>query len=182
MSDQEEDVDYESEDELGGVGALKAKLQKLRDELAVVKKERQEYLDGWQRCKADSVNARRDVESQSRRTVERERENFVEQLLPVLDGFDMAKGVAAWDTIDETWRQGIDHIRNQLLEVLSRNGISQYGRIGDVVDPQLHETLQEVNDAPGEPGSVVRVLRSGYKTAERVIRPAQVIIKTIGSS
>src|SRR3989344_4270616 len=54
------DIDFEHEDELGSVGALKAKMQKLRDELAEAKKERGEYLDGWQRAKADLVNAKRD--------------------------------------------------------------------------------------------------------------------------
>ncbi|MBV9159236.1 MAG: hypothetical protein JO019_01405, partial [Candidatus Kaiserbacteria bacterium] len=63
-----EDIDFEPEDEMGATGAAKAKLQKLKDELEQVKKERQEYLDGWQRCKADSVNLRRDLEQNAKRT------------------------------------------------------------------------------------------------------------------
>ena len=57
------DVDFESEEELGGIASAQAKLKKLKDELAKVKAERQEYLDGWQRCKADNVNAKKDVEA-----------------------------------------------------------------------------------------------------------------------
>ena len=46
---EREDIDFEPEDELGSVGAAKAKMQKLKDELEKVKAERHEYLDGWQR-------------------------------------------------------------------------------------------------------------------------------------
>ena len=55
---ENEDIDFEPEDELGSVGAIKAKMQKLRDELATAKKERQEYLDGWQRAQADRLARR----------------------------------------------------------------------------------------------------------------------------
>ena len=52
-SHEEVDIDFEPEEELGTVASLKAKLAKVKEDLEVVKKERSEYLDGWQRCKAD---------------------------------------------------------------------------------------------------------------------------------
>lgn len=178
MSDgKRDDVDFESEEELGDLAAAEAKLQKLRDELQKVKKERQEYLDGWQRCKADSVNAKKDAEARATRLSEMLREELVHDIIPALDSFDMAAGSEAWASVSDGWRSGMEHVRNQLLEALRRNGIERVGRVGEGVDHALHEIMEERDDVAGESGTVSRVLRFGYKTKERVLRPAQVILK-----
>lgn len=96
----EEDVDFEPEDELGTVGAIKAKMQKLKDELEAAKSERQEYLDGWQRSKADSANLRRDLMLEAKRTAEKANESLIEDIIVPLDSFDLAAGAPAWATID----------------------------------------------------------------------------------
>jgi molecular chaperone GrpE len=179
MKDDErsEDIDFEPEDELGTAGALKAKMQKLRDELEKAKAERQEYLDGWQRCKADSINDRRDLLASAERQGSRAKESLVEELIPALDGFDLAAGSPSWESVDTGWRSGIDRIRNQLLDVLSRNGVERFGKIGEQFDHALHEAVEERDDMPGKPGTIVRILRYGYKVNGRVIRPAQVIVR-----
>lgn len=172
-----DDIDFEPEDELGSVGAMKAKMQKLRAELEKAKAERQEYLDGWQRCKADAANAKKDAAEQAARSGARARDNILEEFFPVLDSFDMAIGSPAWGEIGAEWTSGIERIRSQMLDVLARHGVQRFGKIGDSYDPYVHDAIQEVDDAAGEPGSIVRILRYGYRTAEHVLRPAQVIIK-----
>ena len=171
------DVDFEPEDELGTVGAVKAKMQKLREELQKAKSERQEYLDGWQRCKADSINARKDLLASAERQGARAKEALVEEIIPVLDGFDMAAGSSAWESVDVNWRSGIDQIRNQLLDVLSRHGVERFGKVGEKFDHSVHEAVEERDDVAGETGEVVRILRYGYKMNGRILRPAQVIVK-----
>ena len=171
------EVDSETEDELGDVAAVKAKIKKVRDELEKAKKERQEYLDGWQRCRADSINAKKEAQTAGARSGERKLESLIEDLLPALDGFDMAAGNPAWETVGAEWRSGVERIRNHLLDVLARYGAHRYGTVGDVFDPTIHEAMQEVDDAPGEPHSVVRILRYGYRKGERILRPAQVVVK-----
>ncbi|MBI4087947.1 nucleotide exchange factor GrpE [Candidatus Kaiserbacteria bacterium] len=176
-SEDIEDVNFEPEEELGDAAATQAKLKKLREELAAVKKERQEYLDGWQRCKADSVNARKDMLAAADRASERVKEAFLSDVIPALDSFDMATGNEAWEAMDAGWKSGIEHIRNQLLDVLERNDIKRFGKVGEKFDPQHHEAVQEVEDMPGEPHSIVKILRYGYEVGGRIIRPAQVIVK-----
>ncbi len=171
------DVDFEPEEELGSVASVQAKLKKLKEELEAAKKERQEYLDGWQRCKADSVNARKDALASAERVALRAKEGFLEELLPVLDSFDMATGNEAWESIDAGWKNGMEHIRNQLLEVLERGHVKRFGKVGEQFDPMRHEAVQETDDMPGEPQSIVKIVRYGYVLGERVVRPAQVIVK-----
>jgi molecular chaperone GrpE len=176
-SPEHEDIDFEPEDELGSIGAVKAKLQKLREELDKVKAERQEYLDGWQRCKADAINAKKDALAAGERQAQRRIEDFIECMLPALDSFDMAAASEAWATIDKGWRTGMEQVQNQLLDTLSRAGVQRFGKIGEVFDHVLHEAVEERDDVAGEPGTIVRVLRRGYKSGERILRPAQVIVK-----
>lgn len=178
-----DDVNFEplsaqaGDDELGDAGAAQAKVKKLREELKESQKKAAEYLDGWQRCKADSVNARKDALRDGERLAERAKEGVTEDLLPVLDSFDMAMGADVWETVSEDWRAGINHIRNQLLDVLEKNGIERFGKVGEPFDPRLHEAVQEVDDMPGDSHTIVKVLRHGYRAGERSVRPAQVIIK-----
>ena len=98
MSDgsERDDVDFEPEDELGSIGAAQAKLKKLRAELKETQAKRDEYLTGWQRCKADSVNAKNDAQRSAERSIERAKDAFIEELLPALDSFDMASSTSAW--------------------------------------------------------------------------------------
>ena len=173
----DEEVNFEPEEELGDIGAAQAKLKKLKDELEKVKKERQEYLDGWQRAKADAVNSRRETEVRAARSGEMLREELVHDIIPALDSFDMAAGSEAWETVSDGWKSGMERVRDQLIDALKRNGIARYSKVGDSYDPHLHDVVQEMEDVAGEPHEIVKILRYGYKTGERVLRPAQVIVK-----
>jgi len=171
------DVSFEPEEDLGDIGAAQAKLKKLKDELGKVKKERQDYLDGWQRCKADAINMKKDAVSSAARSAEMLREALVHDIIPVLDSFDMAAGSEQWNAVEPGWRSGMEQVRNQLVGALEGHGIKRYGKIGDMFDPALHEIVQEESEMPGEVHSIVRVIRFGYKSGDRVLRPAQVVIK-----
>ncbi|MCR4325404.1 MAG: nucleotide exchange factor GrpE [Patescibacteria group bacterium] len=173
----EEDVDFEPEEDLGGLAAAQAKLKKLRDELKKAKAERQEYLDGWQRCKADSINARREALQDYDKAAAKAKSDIVMELIPALDSFDLAEGSEAWESVDVGWKKGMEHIREQLLEVLERNGVAKFGKVGEPFDPNRHEAVQESEDPAGKPHSIIKVLRSGYAVGDRVVRPAHVVVR-----
>lgn len=177
LSPQEnEDIDFEPEDEMGSVGAVKAKMQKLREELKEAKAKRDEYLDGWQRAKADMVNAKKEFAESAARASGRGKEILVEELIPALDGFDMAMQGDAWNSVDKAWRSGVESIKGQIEGVLKTHGVEIYGTVGESFDPNLHEAIQE--EGGGDAHTISKVLRRGYRTKERVLRPAQVAIYT----
>lgn len=175
--EDKEEIDFEPEDEMGDIGATQAKLKKLRDELKEAKMKRDEYLDGWQRCKADSINARKEAALYADRSHARGKESIVEDIIPVLDSFDMATGSEAWASVGEEWRGGMERVQSQLIDVLTRHGVERFGKIGEQFDHTLHEAIQELDDVTGESGEIVKVVRNGYRSKEYVIRPAQVIVK-----
>ena len=172
------DVEFDANEELGDSAGAQQKIKKLREELAAAKKEKQTYLDGWQRCKADMVNEKRESSLSSARAAEMLREALVHDIIPVLDSFDMASGSEQWSALDAGWRNGMEQVRNQLVDALDRHGVKRYGSVGDIFDIQLHDAVQEVNEVPGEQNSIVKILRAGYRANDRVLRPAQVVIKS----
>lgn len=172
-----DDVDFEPEDEMGDLGAVQAKLKKVRNELKEAQAKRDEYLAGWQRAKADAINDKRDAMMTATRVVERAKDAFVEDVLPALDSFDMATASESWDAVAEEWKSGMGRIQNQLIDALQKNGVSRFGKSGEKFDPSRHEAVQEVEDGSGESHTILKVLRHGYVAGERVVRPAQVIIR-----
>jgi molecular chaperone GrpE len=178
MSDDiRDDVEFEADDEFGDTDAAKVKVQKLRHELKEAQQMRDEYLAGWQRSKADMINARKDALAEGERRVARERRNLIEDFLPVLDSFDMALGADGWSESPDSWKSGMEQVRNQFLDTLAKHGIERFGKAGERFDPRFHEAVQETADAPGESHTIVRILRFGYRDGSHILRPAQVIIK-----
>jgi molecular chaperone GrpE len=187
--DEREDVDpevqpeadygagFEPDEELSEVPALRHKMQKLREELEKAKKERQEYLDGWQRAKADAVNMKKDVEARAARSAEVLREALVHDIIPALDSFDMAALSEAWASVSDGFRSGMEQVQGQLLNALRSHGIERYGKVGERFDHALHDAIEERDDVAGEKGTIVRILRYGYRTKDRILRPAQVFVK-----
>ncbi len=171
----EVEVDFET-GELGDVAGAQAKIKKLRDELKEAQAKRDEYLDGWQRCKADAINSRKDMLAEAERKSERIKMGLMEDIIPVLDSFDMAASTEAWAQVSNNWKNGMEQVRNQLLEVMARNGVERFGKIGDAFDPRFHEVIQEV-EGEGEPHAIVKILRFGYSMGTTVLRPAQVFVK-----
>ena len=173
--DEELDIDFEPEEELGSLSALKQKLARVKDELEEVKRERAEYLDGWQRCKADTVNLRRDTQQTIETARLRAQENLAEEIIPVVDSFDMAMQGEAWQNVDKTWRVGVESICAQLIRALEAGGVRCFGAEGEVFDHEKHHAVGETDES-GEPDTIARVVRRGWMLNSRIIRPAEVIV------
>jgi molecular chaperone GrpE len=94
--------------------------------------------------------------------------------LPVLDNLDLALGHA--DADPSAIIEGVRAVREQALAVLANLGFSRYDEVGVPFDPVRHEVVNVVDDSEAEPGTVVRVLRPGYGTAERQLRPGAVTV------
>lgn len=187
LSDENLDDDdvVEFEYNADGEEDLKATLKKLRKQLKDTQKEKADYLTSWQRERADFMNYKKSEGDQSKRVVAKAREQFAEELLPVLDAYDMAFAhKEAWEKVDKNWRTGVEYIHQQLLKVLSENGIEEIAvNIGDAIDPNLHEAMSTiaVDSAPSDGNqnqvnTVAQVIQKGYKSGEKVFRPARVVV------
>jgi molecular chaperone GrpE len=174
MSD-EFDIDFEAEaEESGSLEKAAARIKKLKAELEACKQERQEYLDGWQRMRADVANQKKEDVQRHAQLHERAVEEVLEDMLPALDAFDMAMQGAPWQAVDANWRSGVEYIRGQLVSALEKHGITVFGVEGEPFDTTRHEAVSG-GDAEGA-HTVLKVLRTGYRCGDRIIRPAQVTV------
>ena len=169
------DVEFEEVNEEGEVDA-KTTIKKLREKIKKLEGEKQEYLDLSQRTRADYVNFKKEVDAN--RVTERKfaTKRFIEELLPVLDSYDMAQGnKEAWEKVDQNWRIGIEYIFNQFKTVLENEGVTQFGKVGDTFDPHLHESMETVKvENEGDNDRIMKVLQNGYKMNDMILRPARV--------
>lgn len=172
-----DDVVFEDTAEGEGEALSKDKIKKLRDELKTAQSEKADYLANWQKERADFINYKKGEDDRKKQTLEFAREQFVEELLPVLDGYDMAfSNKEAWEKVDKNWRLGVEYIHQQLLKVLADNGISEINpKIGDKPDSNLHDMIENVDtDDDGKDHTIAQVMQKGYKLGSRVLRPARV--------
>lgn len=175
--EQEDDVVFESERGSEGMSEeeleatesrVGAKADKLKKELETVKKERQEYLDGWQRAKADYVNALKRFEEEKQGISSRSTMKTVESLIPALISLEKARGSGELP-------EGFMGIVKQLESAFGSLGVQAIGAIGEAFDPARHEALG--TDATADKkrdDTVSAVLEPGYMVDEAVLRPAKV--------
>jgi molecular chaperone GrpE len=145
--------------------------EKAESELEKLKRERNEYLAGWQRAKADFINYKKDELHRMEKVAKYGEEELMRELVAILDSFDL--GINAMERKGEV-ENGIYMIRAQMEDVLKRYGLSKiHVEPGDHFDPAVHEAIVEVeSDSP--PGTIVEEIEPGYRLHEKLIRPARV--------
>ncbi|HEY4402419.1 MAG TPA: nucleotide exchange factor GrpE [Acidimicrobiia bacterium] len=143
-------------------------------QLTQVESERDEYLETLRRVQAEFENYRKRVIKEQTALVDRATSGLVEQLLPVLDSFELAlKNLDSAGSDDiESVRKGVELVYAELLGVLEKAGLSRIEAEGKPFDPNVHEAVMQ-EDGDGEP-VVTDVLRTGYTLKGRVLRPAMV--------
>lgn len=132
----------------------------------------QEYLEGWQRARADLENVRRRMAESTVNQKQALKRDIVEDLLGLADNF-RALTAHAPDPKDP-WVQGVLHVARQFEQVLADFGVEIIADTGGAFDPKIHEAVEEVEGK--ESGIVQEVVQAGYKIGETVIRPAKVKI------
>ena len=117
MNEKDEDITFSDEEEGSNLGAV---LKKLREKLKESEKKAEEYLTGWQKERAESVNLRKRLEEEKRDFAKFAKEDIATELIPVLDSFESAfKNKEVWEKVDKNWRMGVEYIHTQLLGVLA---------------------------------------------------------------
>ncbi|MFT4175244.1 MAG: nucleotide exchange factor GrpE [Luteolibacter sp.] len=144
-------------------------------------------LDPWEQLEAEaakwkeiSLRTAAEMDNLRKRTA-REREDAIryanqrllEELLPVIDNFEMGMQAASQDTKSMIYI-GMDMVRRQLNDFLSSQGVEEIPATGSF-DPNLHDAVAQ-EEAEGEEGRILRVSRRGYKLRDRLLRPASVVV------
>jgi molecular chaperone GrpE len=143
----------------------------LQADLAALTEERDALKGMAQRVQADFENYRKRMLREQTDAITRANEGLIEQLLPVLDSFELA--LSQLGDADENVRKGVELVYAELLAALEKAGLERIAATGVPFDPNVHEAVLQEGGPEGEP-VVVEAVRTGYRLKGRLLRPAMV--------
>jgi molecular chaperone GrpE len=134
-------------------------------------------LDLLRQERADFRNYQRRVTDERAADTERARGQVLELLFPLLDDLGRAFAEVPAGLEDDPWARGIAMLRSRLEGTLAGLGLEPVGMVGEAFDPALHEAVFHEPDPDGIDQRVARVIRPGYRVGERLLRPAEVVVR-----
>lgn len=148
----------------GREAELEAEVAKLKDQLL--------------RTLAEAENTRRRTEREMDDARKFAVSNFARELLAVSDNLRRAIDAVPADQKDQpaikAMLVGVEATERQLLVAFEKFGVKAIEAMGQPFDANFHQVMFEVEDAEKAPGTIVQVLQTGYKIADRLLRPALV--------
>lgn len=158
----------------------KGKQDDLKEKLEKCQRERNEYLAGWQRARADFLNYKKEETERMGEILKYANKELILKTLPILDNFEKAEKEVRNMKLDETKYKeiinGFLQIKTQFQDFLKNQGVEEIKSLGKKFDPNFQETVEEVKIENKEPGIVIEEVQKGYKLHGKLLRPARVKI------
>lgn len=148
-------------DESDGIESLRAELAETKDKLL--------------RARAEQQNLAKRMTNELSEAVRHANASLIKDLLETIDNFDRLVDQSAAADVDAV-REGARLIRDDLVRVLTGKGLAAIEAKGKPFDPRCHEAMLQQPAPDTEPGTVIQVLQPGYVLADRVLRPAKVVV------
>jgi molecular chaperone GrpE len=149
-------------------------ISELQSELLATQAKADEYLEGWQRARADFANYKKRVERDQAQTYQNAAASILKRYLSIVDDLERALKTRPQDGDGAAWAEGIELIYRKLLSILESEGIQPMNAEGEQFDPNLHEAIMSEDSEQHESGQVIEVLQQGYTLGDKVLRPAMV--------
>lgn len=144
--------------------------------------ERDEAKEQLLRTYAELENSRRRARNDMDAARKYAVQPLAKDLLPALD--NLRRAVEAAQSADDanmadTVRElnvGVSMVLSQIESVFAQHEITPIPGVGNPVDPNIHEVLQQVPVPDAEPGTIIQEVERGFMLRDRVLRPAKVIV------
>ncbi len=146
----------------------------LREQVVELTAQSNEYLDGWQRARADFANYKKRIEREQAETYRMAAASVLKRFLEVLDDLDLALANKPEQSGAEDFSNGIELIRQKMLSIMENEGITRMDVDGMEFDPNLHEAISSEDSPDHDSGEIIAVVKNGYMVGDKVLRPAVV--------
>ncbi len=146
----------------------------IQTKLNELEKKANEYLDGWQRARAEFANYKKRVEREQAQTYQLASSAVLKKFLDVVDDLERALKNCPPELAATEWAQGIELIYRKLLSIMEAEGVTKIEAEGQLFDPNLHEAISHEEVEGFSEGQIIEVVKQGYLVGERVLRPAMV--------
>lgn len=144
----------------------------LQSELEEIRSQAEEYLDGWQRARAEFANYKKRIQKEREDSRSFITAEIMSKFITVVDDFERALSDRPSDGASDAWAEGVDMIYRKLKTILESEGVEEYSPEGEIFDPNFHEAIGFEESDDHDEGMIFQVIQPGYKIGERVIRPA----------
>jgi len=153
----------------------------IRQELEQVKAKEAEYLDGWQRARAELSNARKRFQRDQEQAYANAKADLLVRLLPIVDDFERA-----FETLPEdlssaglapaslSWLEGLQLVWRKFQLLLEQESVAPIETVGKAFDPFLHQAVTHEPSTEVPEGHVIAEMQRGYVVGDRVLRPSVV--------
>lgn len=146
----------------------------LTSELEELQSKANEYLDGWQRSRAEFANYKKRVEREQAQVSQRATANVIKHFLEVMDDLELALKNRPQEGEGASWADGVELVYRKFSSILETEGVTPIETDGQYFDPTLHEAITNEDNPDFESGQIIEVLKRGYFIGDRVLRPATV--------
>jgi len=167
------DLDPDLEDELEDI-SLEEQVVALQMSLDEMETKAEEYLDGWQRARAEFANYKKRVLRDHTEIHQSARGEVIKLYLDIADDLERALQEKPGDGDGEAWADGIEIIFQKLRTRLESEGIKPMNPLGEEFDPNIHEALMKEESDEYESGQIIEVMQEGYWIGDKVLRSALV--------
>jgi molecular chaperone GrpE len=148
----------------------------LRSELEQATAKANEYLDGWQRERAEFYNYKKRMDRELSQGGQNAIGNAIRRYLDIADDLERALKNKNRPTEGNgaIWAEGIDLIHRKLIGAFETDGVKPIDTDGKFFDPNLHEAISHEDSPNHEGGQIIEVVQQGFTLGEKVLRPARV--------
>jgi molecular chaperone GrpE len=179
LEDREaEQPDTLDEEQLEGLEGEQAepidKQESPEESIERLQAEAEEYLDGWQRARAEFANYKKRIEKERETARARITGEIITRYLGVMDDLERALEKSPENEDCKEWVAGVELIYTKFRSILEAEGVETIEEEGLRFDPNIHEAISYEDSDEHEEGSVIEVTQRGYKLDDRVLRPAMV--------
>ena len=148
------------------------------EEKETLTSERDQFKEKYYYLAAEMENLRKRAERERTNLIKFGNEKILTELLGVVDNFDLSLGALKSEE-DEKVKNilvGVEMVKNQLLDILKQNGLTQIETEGKTFDPNFHEAMGQREEEGKKENEILEEFQKGYSLNNRVLRASKVII------
>lgn len=149
-------------------------LDVLRRQFEESKAKEGEYLDGWQRARAELANARKRFQREQEQAYANARADVLVRLLPIVDDLKRAFETLPEELSASSWIDGVRLVQRKFQTLLEQEGVTPIEACGEQFDPFLHQAVTHEPSGEVPEGHIIAEIQVGYAMGERVLRPSVV--------
>ena len=153
-------------------------LAELRQELAEVREREAQYLDGWQRARAELDNARKRFRREQEQVWTVALADTLARVLPIVDDMERAFETLPEELSEHPWVEGVVLIQRKLDQLLEQAGVEPMEAEGHEFDPFGHQAVTHEPSETVPAGHIIAELQKGYRLGDRILRPSMVRVSS----